>query len=67
MRIANPSSIGQKKDLHIGGLGKAFDDIRRKFSNRRQWRDFAAAVQCPVTYAAAIHALRSATSYSFGD
>ena len=27
-----------------------FDDVRRKFSNHRQWRDFIAAVHESVTY-----------------
>jgi hypothetical protein len=33
---------------------KAFEDVTRKFSNQRQWRDFIAAVQCSVNYPAVI-------------
>jgi hypothetical protein len=36
----------------------AFEDIKRKFSNQRQWREFVSAVQCSVNYPAAINALR---------
>jgi hypothetical protein len=39
----------------------AFEDIKRKFSNQRQWREFVSAVQCSVNYPAAINALRSGT------
>jgi hypothetical protein len=45
----------------------AFEDIKRKFSNQRQWREFVAAVQCTVNYPAAINnTLRSGTKW-FGD
>jgi hypothetical protein len=42
-----------------------FQDVRRKFSNNRQWREFVAAVHesvtypCAVTYPKVISALRS--------
>jgi hypothetical protein len=41
------------------------DDVRRKFSNHRQWREFISAVHasvsypCSVTYPAVLSALRS--------
>jgi hypothetical protein len=44
----------------------AFEDIKRKFSNQRQWRDFISAVQCSVNYPAAINTLRSGTKW-FSD
>jgi hypothetical protein len=44
----------------------AFEDIKRKFSNQRQWREFVTAVQCPVNYPAAINTLRSGTKW-FSD
>jgi hypothetical protein len=49
-----------------------FDDVRRKFSNHRQWRDFIAAVhesvtsQCSVTYPMVLSALRSGRAW-FND
>lgn len=47
--------------MNMNGLGAA----RRKFSNTRQWREFAAAVQCPITYANAkvIGALRTGRAW----
>ncbi|MGB6307301.1 MAG: hypothetical protein WBF89_05855 [Steroidobacteraceae bacterium] len=49
-----------------------FDDMRRKFSNHRQWRDFVAAVQdsvtypCSATYPMVLSALRSGKAW-FSD
>jgi hypothetical protein len=44
----------------------ALEDIKRKFSNQRQWREFVSAVQCSVNYPAAINTLRSGTKW-FSD
>jgi hypothetical protein len=44
----------------------AFDDLKRKFSNQRQWREFVAAVQCSVNYPNVIHTLRSGRQW-FSD
>jgi hypothetical protein len=44
----------------------AFEDIRRRFTNQRQWREFVSAVQCSVNYPAAISTLRSRTKW-FSD
>jgi hypothetical protein len=44
----------------------AFEDIRRRFTNQRQWREFVSAVQCSVNYPAAISTLRSGTKW-FSD
>jgi len=40
---------------------KTFEEIRSRFSNQRQWRDFVAAVQCSVNYSTVVGTLRSAT------
>jgi len=45
---------------------KSLDDIRRKFSNRRQWRDFVSAVQCSVKYPLVLNALRD-RAWAFND
>lgn len=37
---------------------KVLEDIRRKFSNRREWRDFISAVQCSVNYSTCLQPLR---------
>ena len=44
----------------------AFEDIRQRFTNQRQWREFVSAVQCSVNYPAAINTLRSGTKW-FSD
>ena len=41
---------------------KAFEDMRRSFSNRREWREFAAALQCPVSLPGIIDALRASAA-----
>jgi hypothetical protein len=38
---------------------KSLEDFGRKFSNRREWRDFISAVQCPVNYPVVLSALRA--------
>ena len=45
---------------------KVLEDVRRKFSNRREWRDFVSAVQCPVNYPSVLNALRSG-AWCFND
>ena len=44
----------------------AFEDIKQKFTNQRQWREFVSAVQCSVNYPSAINSLRSGTKW-FSD
>jgi hypothetical protein len=44
----------------------AFEDMKRKFTNQRQWREFVSAVQCSVNYPAAINTLQSGTKW-FSD
>ncbi|HEY2684460.1 MAG TPA: hypothetical protein VGI93_13170 [Steroidobacteraceae bacterium] len=41
---------------------KAFEDMRHSFSNRREWREFAAALQCPVSLPGIIDALRASAA-----
>jgi hypothetical protein len=44
----------------------ALEDVKRKFSNQRQWREFVSAVQCSVNYPAAINTLHSGARW-FSD
>jgi hypothetical protein len=44
----------------------AFEDIKRRFSNQRQWREFVSALQCSVNYSNVIRTLRSSTKW-FSD
>jgi len=37
----------------------ALEDIKQKFTNQRQWREFLSALQCTVNYPAVVHTLRS--------
>jgi hypothetical protein len=41
---------------------KTFEEIKSRFSNQRQWRDFVSAVQCSVNYSTVRH-LHSATMF----
>jgi hypothetical protein len=34
---------------------KTFEEIKSRFSNQRQWRDFVSAVQCSVNYPTVRH------------
>jgi len=43
---------------------KALTDMRRSFSNRREWREFASAVQCSITSSAFAEALKAGTRAS---
>jgi hypothetical protein len=38
---------------------KVLEDFGRKFSNRREWRDFVSAVQCSVNYPGVLNALQA--------
>jgi hypothetical protein len=44
----------------------ALGDIKRKFSNQRQWREIVTAVQCTVNYPAVLHTLHSGKKW-FSD
>ncbi len=45
---------------------KTFEEMKSRFSNQRQWRDFVAAVQCSVNYSTVVGTLRSATRFFTG-
>jgi hypothetical protein len=72
--LITETSLEQESDLNVARLrldlpaaaASAFEDIKRRFTNQRQWREFAAAIQCSVNYPAAINTLRSGTKW-FSD
>ena len=74
MRINQASAVEAENDVNVVRLGldlpaaaaSAFEDIKQKFTNQRQWREFVSAVQCSVNYPAAINSLRSGTKW-FSD
>ena len=74
MRINRASAVEEENDVNVVRLGldlpaaaaSAFEDIKQKFTNQRQWREFVSAVQCSVNYPAAINSLRSGTKW-FSD
>jgi hypothetical protein len=66
--LVSQTSVEQENELDVVRLGlelpaaaaSAFEDIRRKFPNQRQWREFVSALQCTVNYPAAFaNTLRS--------
>jgi len=79
MLVSKTAGLDEENDINVVRLGldlpaaaaSAFEDIKRKFTNQRQWREFASAVQssvaqCSVNYPAAINSLRSGTQW-FSD
>jgi hypothetical protein len=72
--LITETSVEQESDLDVARLrldlpaaaASAFEDIKRRFTNKRQWREFVSAVQCSVNYPAAINTLRSGTKW-FSD
>jgi hypothetical protein len=74
MLISQSSGVEQESDINVVRLGldlpaaaaSAFEDIKQKFTNQRQWREFVSAVQCSVNYPAAINSLRTGTKW-FSD
>jgi hypothetical protein len=60
--LASQTSLEQETELNVVRLGldlpaaaaTAFADMRRKFTNQRQWREFVSALQCTVNYPAAV-------------
>jgi hypothetical protein len=74
MRVNQTSALEEENDVNVVRLGldlpaaaaSAFEDIKQKFTNQRQWREFVSAVQCSVNYPAAINSLRSGTKW-FSD
>ena len=67
MLVTESSAIELENDIDVVRLGRALpaaaasalEDIKQKFTNQRQWREFVSAVQCSVNYPAAINSLRS--------
>jgi hypothetical protein len=74
MLVSQTSALEEESDINVIRLGldlpaaaaSAFEDIKQKFTNQRQWREFVSAVQCSVNYPAAISSLRSGTKW-FSD
>jgi hypothetical protein len=82
MLVSQISAVEEENDINVVRLGldlpvaaanaaanaaaSAFEDIKQKFTNQRQWREFVSAVQCSVNYPAAINSLRSGTKW-FSD
>jgi hypothetical protein len=74
MRVNQTSALEEENDVNVVRLGldlpaaaaSAFEDMKQKFTNQRQWREFVSAVQCSVNYPAAINSLRSGTKW-FSD
>ena len=60
--LMSQSSVDRENELNVVRLGlefpaaaaSAFEDMRRKFTNQRQWREFVSALQCTVNYPAAV-------------
>jgi hypothetical protein len=75
MLISQTSAVERENEINLGldlpsaaasAAVNAFEDIKKKFTNQRQWREFVSAVQCSVNYPAAINSLRSGTKW-FSD
>lgn len=74
MFASETAGVDEKNEINVVRLGldlpaaaaSALEDIKQKFTNQRQWRDFVSAVQCSVNYPAAINSLRSGTKW-FSD
>jgi hypothetical protein len=74
MLVTQVSAVEEESNINVVRLGldlpaaaaSAFEDIKQKFTNQRQWREFLSAAQCSVNYPAAINSLRSSTKW-FSD
>jgi hypothetical protein len=73
MLVTQISAVEEENNINVVRLGdlpaaaaSAFEDIKQKFTNQRQWREFVSAVQCSVNYPAAINSLRTSTKW-FSD
>jgi hypothetical protein len=72
--LIKSGAIEPSSELDVVRLGldlpaaaaNAFEDIKQKFTNQRQWREFVSAVQCSVNYPAAINSLRTGTKWFSG-
>jgi hypothetical protein len=73
MLIVQNGAVDQESELNGARLGldlpaaaaSAFEDIRQKFTNQRQWREFVSALQCTVNYPAVVNTLRSGKKWLF--
>jgi hypothetical protein len=67
MLVSQTSAVEEQNDMNVVRLGLdlpaaaaiAFEDIKQRFTNQRQWREFVAALQCTVNYPAVVNTLRS--------
>jgi hypothetical protein len=73
MLVTQVSAVEEENDnvVRLGldlpaAAANALEDIKQKFTNQRQWREFVSAVQCSVNYPVAISSLRSSTKW-FSD
>jgi hypothetical protein len=77
MLVTQSSAVQDENDINVrlglelpaaaaSAAASAFEDIKQKFTNQRQWREFVSAVQCSVNYPAAINSLRFGTKW-FSD
>lgn len=73
MLIGQTGAVDPENELHVVRLGldlpaaaaSALKDIKRKFTNQRQWREFVSALQCSVNYPAVVNRLRSGKKWLF--
>jgi hypothetical protein len=73
MLIVQNGAVEQSHELDVVRLGldlpaaaaSAFEDIRQKFTNQRQWREFVSALQCTVNYPAVVSTLRTGKRWLF--
>jgi hypothetical protein len=77
MLVTQTSAVADETEINVrlglklpaaaaSAAANAFEDIKQKFTNQRQWREFVSAVQCSVNYPSAINSLRSGTKW-FSD
>jgi hypothetical protein len=74
MLMLQNGAVEQENDhlsvVHLGldlpaAAASAFEDIKQKFTNQRQWREFVSALQCTVNYPAVVGTLRSGKKWLF--
>jgi len=71
--IGQTSAVDQVNELHVVRLGldlpaaaaSALEDIKQRFTNQRQWREFVSALQCSANYPAVVATLRSGKKWLF--
>jgi hypothetical protein len=73
MLVVQNGAVEQNDELnpvHLGlnlpaAAASAFEDIKRQFTNQRQWREFVSALQCTVNYPAVVNTLRTGKKWLF--